>query len=92
MSPTLQSGDHLLVLRLTPRPGRLVVVRDPRQPSRILVKRCTAVGDGTVEVQGDNTAHSTDSRTFGVVPRRLMIGRPVYRYAPSVTAGWLWRA
>ncbi|HEX2064345.1 MAG TPA: S26 family signal peptidase, partial [Acidimicrobiales bacterium] len=43
MRPTLLAGDRLLVLRLGPvRPGDLVVVADPRQPDRRMVKRVAA--------------------------------------------------
>ena len=91
MAPTVLPGDRLAVLPLPPRAGRLVVVGDPRLPARLMVKRCVEVhADGSVSVAGDNSDHSTDSRHFGSVPSRLVIGRPVYRYAPPETAGTLW--
>ncbi len=93
MLPTLHPGDHLLVVPLPPRTGSLVAVRDPREESRIMIKRAGVVrADRSVEVVGDNPDHSTDSRTFGAVPPHLVLGRPVYRYTPPQRAGWLWRA
>jgi nickel-type superoxide dismutase maturation protease len=93
MRPTLQPGDRVAVLPLPPAPGRLVVVRDPREPARILVKRCAAVhADGAVEVRGDDPAASTDSRQFGAVPPALVEGRPAYRYHPPDAARWVLRA
>ncbi len=93
MRPTLEPGDHLLVLRRRwfrrrrLRPGHLVVVPDPRSPDRFLVKRITAVGPSSIRVRGDNPAASTDSREFGAVPRDAVVGRAVYRYAPAGRSG-----
>ncbi len=93
MLPTLRPGDRLAVIGVRPRPGHLVVLRDPRQPERLLVKRCTAIdGSDGVRVEGDNPVHSTDSRHFGPVPTDLVLGRPLYRYAPEADAGPVWRA
>lgn len=83
MAPTLLPGDRLLVLKTRRvRPGDLVVVRDPREPSRQVVKRVTATTPNGIEIRGDNPAASTDSRTYGSVPRTLIVGRALSRYAP----------
>ncbi len=93
MAPTLLPGDRLLVLRVPPfwplRPATLVAVPDPRGPpdARILVKRVVGLDRDTVAVQGDNADQSTDSRVFGSVPRRSVIGLVVYRYAPPGRSG-----
>lgn len=86
MAPTLQPGDQLLVERLTfrwrsPRLGEVVLVRDPRQPSRELIKRVWAIGDAGVELRGDGTA-STDSRAFGSLPFDTVAWRVAFRYWP----------
>lgn len=90
MCPTLRPGDRLVLLpgwvaRLGGgmRPGDLVAVPDPRQPSRVMVKRVASIADGTVRVLGDNPAASTDSRHFGPVRLDRLRGRAVYRYHPS---------
>jgi len=84
MEPTLAEGDRLLVVRAwRARPGDLVVLRDPREPRdsrRILVKRVTSVVGDDVMVHGDNPAASTDSRAFGPVSRRALLGRVLRRY------------
>jgi len=87
MEPTLSPGDRLLVLRARrPRPGDVVAVRDPRD-GRVLVKRIGALGDDGVVLRGDNPAASTDSRSFGPVPRGAVLGTVVRRYAPAWRAG-----
>lgn len=84
MVPTLEPGDRVLVLRRRRLgPGDLVAVADPRRPERVLVKRVAGVEGDMVTVLGDNPAESTDSRTFGAVHRRSVLGVAVYRYAPS---------
>jgi nickel-type superoxide dismutase maturation protease len=95
MAPALRAGDRLLVVGTPwqpqpwPKPGSVVAVRDPRLPARILIKRVAGVDRrrGTLEVAGDATGASTDSRTFGPVDRTLVVGRAVYRYAPPARSG-----
>jgi len=95
MAPTFLAGDRLVVLGRPvgppawPAVGEVVAVADPRVPSRTLVKRVAHVDRvaGTLEVRGDDPAASTDSRTFGPVPRASVVGRVVYRYAPSGRTG-----
>jgi nickel-type superoxide dismutase maturation protease len=95
MAPALVAGDRLVVLRLPgqnrplPAPGSVVAVRDPREPTRILVKRVASVDPeaGTLDVRGDAPDASTDSRTFGPLPRADLVGRVVYRYAPAGRSG-----
>ena len=93
MAPTLEAGDWLLVdpdafAQRGPRIGELVLVRDPRQADRLLVKRVGSVsGDGLIEVVGDAPWASTDSRVFGPVDPATLAGRPFLRYWPPRRAG-----
>ncbi len=88
MRPTLEPGDRLLVLAWRRvRAGDLVALADPREPARTLVKRVGRVDDATLTVLGDDPVASTDSRSFGPVPRGTVLGRAVYRYAPGERAG-----
>jgi len=99
MAPTLVPGDALYVdpraYRLRPpRPGDIVVFRDPVLPSRHLVKRIAFVPDGpaptdgtvvlagSVYLVGDSPAASRDSREFGPVPLALLVGRVYECYRP----------
>ena len=82
MEPTLAPGDYVLVNRWasTFAKGDLVVVRDPENAERVLVKRVADVNNsGACFVVGDNGTASRDSRAFGAVPRHLIVGR-VWRH------------
>jgi nickel-type superoxide dismutase maturation protease len=88
MRPTLLPGDRVVALGWRrPRPGELVAARDPRDARRVIVKRVVTAGDDGPTLAGDNPEASTDSRTFGAVPWKLVVGRVVYRYAPADRAG-----
>ncbi|MFP5316777.1 MAG: nickel-type superoxide dismutase maturation protease [Acidimicrobiia bacterium] len=88
MRPTLEEGDRVLVVRDgRARPGDLVVVPDPRNAGRLVVKRVVVASAGGLTVRGDNPSASTDSRDFGPVAASSVRGRVVYRYAPPVRRG-----
>lgn len=88
MAQTLLPDDRLLVARYRqPRPGDLVAAWDPRQPDRLLVKRVAAVTSRGIDVRGDDPDRSTDSRTFGVIPAKDVVGVVVRRYGPKARAG-----
>jgi nickel-type superoxide dismutase maturation protease len=92
MLPALAAGDRLLVVRSPVlEPGDVVAVLDPEERGRILVKRVTRLHALEVEVRGDNEQVSRDSRRFGPVSRRDVLGRAVYRYHPPAAAGRLGR-
>ena len=79
MAPTLVPGDLVLI---TPRQagatlpalGSIVVARHPDRPKTRIIKRMADVQDEGLVLLGDNPGASTDSRQFGVVPSRLLIG------------------
>ena len=45
------------------------------------------VGDDEIIGMGDNRSHSSDSREFGPVPKKLIIGRAFLRYFPLTVFG-----
>lgn len=56
MEPTLHTSERLLVNKFvyrfrSPAPGEIVVLQDPGQPRRELIKRVVAVAGETVEVK-----------------------------------------
>ena len=92
-------GDHLLVEGLTyrlrpPRPGEVVVLRQPGSEGRYDLKRIYAGPGATVYVRGeartlgpdewfvigDNLEASSDSRSLGPVSRDDIMGRVWRRY------------
>ena len=85
MAPSVSPGERVFVLRAaywfrSPKPGDIVVLRDPREPERLLIKRIDVVHANSVEVAGDNAEGSTDSRIFGPVPNDLILGKVWFRY------------
>ena len=90
MVPTLQPGDRLLVdvvsyRQRPPSVGEIVVLVDPEVPERWLIKRVAAVdlARGTVDVRGDAVDRARDSRRFGPVPIRSILGRAYRLYRPA---------
>ena len=81
MLPLLQPGDRVLVNQgayrsKLPEVGDLVVAYHPDRPQLLLVKRVAAVlDDGRCVLMGDNPDRSTDSRSFGAVSVRKILGR-----------------
>jgi nickel-type superoxide dismutase maturation protease len=92
MEPALWAGDWIVVSEGSrpPRVGEIVLVRDPRDPENLMLKRVAAVTGGACTVLGDRPEESTDSRTFGPVPLANVLGRALFRYAPIGRIGWLW--
>ena len=89
MAPTLLPGDRLLVIRLPPRVGDVVLAADPRAPERELIKRVAALDAAGVRLRGDNPAASTDERTFGVVSPETVAWRVLARYWPMSRIGFV---
>jgi nickel-type superoxide dismutase maturation protease len=87
MEPTLSAGDRLLVgNRRSAKVGDIVALKDPMDRRRVIVKRITAVRLHDVVVRGDNAEASVDSRSFGPVPKRAVIGKVLRRYGPPSRA------
>ena len=72
MAPTYLPGEQLTALRRwrPVRVGDVVVVRDPRETSRWLLKRCVAKSGSSSTCGATTREASTDSREFGLVPTR----------------------
>ena len=90
MAPALLPGDRLLVARLPPRAGHVVLAfdpRDPHEPRRELVKRVSSLGPAGAMLRGDNRSESTDGRTFGVLPPTAVGWRVIGRYWPADRIG-----
>ena len=80
MEPTYREGD--VVLTVLPRRLRIndvVVCRDPRDERRMILKRITRQkNDSSYDVRGDNERASTDSRVFGSLVKKNILGKVVF--------------
>ena len=83
MSPTVRSGDRLLVRRLrspgSVRAGDVVLARFPSRPDLLVVKRVRRPVPGGHWVEGDNPFVADDSRAYGAA---VIVGRVVARLWP----------
>ena len=82
MSPTLKSGKTILASSLpylftNPKKGDVIICKDPRN-GRILIKRIAKAGKNSYFAYGDNQYESTDSRQFGPISRRAIVGKVIY--------------
>lgn len=80
MEPTLKSGDYVIVNRLSyvfrkPSLGDVVVVRNPEDKEKFLIKRIQEIKNSEYFVIGDNKELSRDSRHFGAIKKDLLIGK-----------------
>ena len=80
-------GDRLLVrYGSAVGPGDAVLARDPRDPQLVLLKRIARREGSGWWLLADNPYAPGDSRQFGAVPDRLVLGRVVMRLWPSTAA------
>lgn len=86
MMPVLMPGEDVLVNPRAyrthlPQPGDIVIARHPYQREVKLIKRVMqSLEDGRCFLAGDNPYESTDSRAFGFVSSRDILGRVDCRY------------
>jgi nickel-type superoxide dismutase maturation protease len=83
MTPTVRSGDRLLVRRVSlpdaVRPGDVVLARFPSRPDLLVVKRVRRAVPGGHWVEGDNPLVTDDSRAYGAA---VVVGRVIARLWP----------
>ena len=81
MEPTIKAGETVLVNRISywftkPKKDDIIGLHDPRD-GKILIKRITKKSGTKYFVEGDNKVASTDSRVFGWVGKRDIIGKAI---------------
>lgn len=84
MAPRLNEGDWVVV-RWRPRRkklevGNIVVIERDDQPGIQYIKRITKIEKKRFWVEGDNSESSIDSRSWGFVTRKEIIGKFLFRY------------
>ncbi len=77
MLPTLKNGDVVLVNpQAKLKQGDIVLANHPYKKSVKILKRIKEFTDnGDLFLIGDNAGDSTDSRTFGAVSLKYIIGK-----------------
>lgn len=77
MLPAYKNGDIVVVLKkwlLQLHKNDTVIAKDPRD-KRIILKRIKQVKNNQFFIVGDNEKESTDSRQFGWIKRKQIIGK-----------------
>ena len=82
MSPTLKPGQNILVNRLTyvfakPKVGDIIALKDLGS-KKVLIKRISKTNKDNYFVLGDNEKQSTDSRVFGWIKKKDIIGKVIF--------------
>ena len=86
MIPQLKPGDEVLVnprayRTQTPYVGDIIVAHRPDRLGVTMIKRVSSVlEDGRLFLIGDNPDASTDSRSFGPVPRGFIVGKVTSKF------------
>jgi nickel-type superoxide dismutase maturation protease len=77
MFPTLKDGDFVLINPYAePKTGNIVLAQHPFKQSVKIVKRLKEItAEGRFFLVGDNLPESTDSRSFGAIARKDILGK-----------------
>lgn len=71
MKPALEDGDIVIALKTMPRPDQIAIVRRGDQE---IIKRVASLKGQRYYLLGDNAEESTDSRHYGHVHKKDIIG------------------
>lgn len=85
MTPTLQEGDLVLVNpHAELRVDDIVVARHPFKQSVIIIKRIAEILPGErYLLLSDNLEESADSRSFGAIPAKDILGKAEAKIKPE---------
>ena len=79
MEPLYKEGSLLVAVKTAPLVGKDILLRDPREKSRILLKRLVKMDSEGMFVEGLNRGMSTDSKEFGKVSKENYVARVLFR-------------
>lgn len=81
MLPALKDGDLVLINPYAePQTGDIVLARHPFKKSVQIIKRIREISpEGSYFLVGDNAGESTDSRSFGAIRAKDILGKAVSR-------------
>lgn len=80
MEPRFVAGERVIVAKRflsNITRGDVVILKDPKTKKPI-IKRIQEIKNTACFVLGDNANESTDSRDFGWVDTRLIVGKVIY--------------
>jgi signal peptidase I len=82
MEPTLRNGDVILAsgiryLITQPKVNEIVVFKSPS--GQIMLKQITKVDNDKYFLEGNNKEDSLDSRQFGWVTKKQILGKMIYK-------------
>lgn len=87
MEPSYEDSSVLLIskiaLKFGFKAGDVVLAFDPRD-KRPILKRIVDISREGVYLEGDNVTQSTDSRTFGIVSKKNIIGKVVMKFPNNI--------
>jgi len=80
MNSTFKSGDAVLVNRLSyifskPKIGDIVVLKK----EKYIIKRIAKIRKEQVFLLGDNKKESSDSRVFGWINKKEIVGKVIFK-------------
>lgn len=83
MEPTLKNGEEVLVsyipyLFKNLNVNDIVAVRD--KSGKVLIKRIEKISDKKFFIKGDNSVDSLDSRSFGYIEKKQILGKVIYKF------------
>lgn len=95
--------DEISYSTREPKKGEVIIFRYPKDPSKYFIKRIiglpgdkvevagaqVTLKDGEYYVLGDNRDRSLDSRVWGAVPKKNIIGRAYLRLLPITKIDYL---
>lgn len=81
MLPNLKNGDGILIdADAKISVGDIILAKHPFKKSVIILKRLTEIDqNGNYFLVGDNPSESSDSRTFGALSAKHILGKAVCR-------------
>ena len=80
MEKTLYEGDLIIYKRVNQKRidleiGNIVVSKHPKIKNKLIIKRIHGIYKNGIDLRGDNSSLTTDSRHWGLIRTDLIIGK-----------------
>lgn len=86
MQPKFKGGDIVLASNIfymfhDPKPGDIIIARNPTIfKKQYIIKRIELVDTAKFFIVGDNKKESTDSRHFGSITKKDIVGKVFFQF------------